>query len=533
VSTVATEEGPDGVGVVEGEEEVPPRGRGPRGILDRLSGWWPRGAGREEWLRELLPRLLFLLLLLGYTIVMYRLVWQRHDRFGTFDYDLGMYDQGIWLLSRGRGFMTVRGMHVFGHHANLGYLLLVPFYWLGAGPQFLDLLNTLGVVACAVPLYLMGRKGLRSDWAGLLIAVAYLFHYVPQWMIHETFHPENLAAPFILFAVWFAVGSERPTRWRAYWICLAAAMIWKEDVALVVMMLGIAVMLMTREVRRGLLTMAAGAVWFIVAVKGIIPAFSPEGAVFDGLFGTLGTSATDVVTNSLRDPSRAVSILQEHGAEQGALDLMRPYAFTGIVSPHLLLLGAPQHIVNFLSVQSFTWETKFHYAMFPFIAVTLASVRTVVTRSRVLVSWLLIAAMLGGVWLTRDMGVGPWAEPSRQGYWPGVDEVVQPALRAAVAKVPDDAVVSAPYYLVPHLSHRDEVYTFPNPWKSSNFGPGTNPLHRNPDRVDVLVMRPDQLGEEDRAIFDHVAESGQLDKVWERAGIQIWVRTGYHLRPTG
>ncbi len=525
MSSVAVDDGPEHEEPTS-EEEAAPR----RSLRDRVLGWWPRDASRDEWLQELIPRLAFVVLLVVYTVVMYRLVWLRHDRFGSFDYDLGMYDQGIWQLSRGRGFMTVRGMHVFGHHANLGYLLFVPFYWLGAGPQFLDLVNTIGVVACAVPLYLMGRKGLRSDWAGFLIAVAYLFHYVPQWMIHETFHPENLAAPFIVAAVWFAVGSERPTRWRWYWGCLVAAMIWKEDVALVVFMLGIAVMIMTKEVRRGLITMAAGAFWFVVAVRVVIPFFSPEGAVFDGLFGELGASATEVVANSVKDPSRAVSILQEHGAEAGALDLMRPYAFTAVVSPHLLLLGAPQHIVNFLSVQSFTWETKFHYAMFPFIAVTLASVRTVVTRSRTLISWLLIAAMLGGVWMTRDMGVGPWAAPSRQGYWPGEDPVVQPALREAVSRIPDDVVVSAPYYLVPHLSHREEIYTFPNPWKSSNFGPGTQPAHRNPERVDVLVMRTDPLSPEDRMIYDQVVRSGRFEQQFERAGVEIWAVPGVELR---
>jgi hypothetical protein len=148
----------------------------------------------------------------------------------------------------------------------------------------------------------------------------------------------------------------------------------------------------------------------------------------------------------------------------------------------------------------------------------------------VLVSWLLIAAMLGGVWLTRDQGVGPWAEPSRLGYWPGQDHVLQPALRAAVAKIPGDAVVSAPYNVVPHLSHRNEIYTFPNPWKSSNFGPGSRPLHRNPDRVDVLVMRPDQLGADDRAIYDGIVDSGEFQLAWQRSGVLIWVRPGVQLR---
>ena len=57
---------------------------------------------------------------------------------GTFGFDLGIYDQAIWLLSRLRDpFITVRGLEAFGHHVNVILLLLAPFYRLGAGPHFL------------------------------------------------------------------------------------------------------------------------------------------------------------------------------------------------------------------------------------------------------------------------------------------------------------------------------------------------------------------------------------------------------------
>ena len=63
-----------------------------------------------------------------------RLPMLRFDKFGTFGFDLGIYDQGTWLLSRGKDpFVTIRGLELFGHHANIFLLLLVPFYWLGRG----------------------------------------------------------------------------------------------------------------------------------------------------------------------------------------------------------------------------------------------------------------------------------------------------------------------------------------------------------------------------------------------------------------
>src|SRR4051794_36477764 len=111
----------------------------------RVQSWW----ATQGFLRWILPLALAIGVCVAYFVQFELLSWQRHANFASFDYDLGMYDQGIWQLAHGRSFMTIRGMDVFAHHANLGYLLFVPFYWVGAGPQFLDFLNTLGVVAVA------------------------------------------------------------------------------------------------------------------------------------------------------------------------------------------------------------------------------------------------------------------------------------------------------------------------------------------------------------------------------------------------
>ena len=42
--------------------------------------------------------------------------------------------------------------------------------------------------------------------------------------------------------------------------------------------------------------------------------------------------------------------------------------------------------------------------------------------------------------------------------------------QAAIDLVPKDAAVSAPYNLVPHLTHRSKVYEFPVPWCNINWG---------------------------------------------------------------
>ena len=62
----------------------------------------------------------------------FRLPLVRHERFQTFGFDLGIYDQGVWLLSQFRDpFVTVRGLDLFGHHMNPFLLVLAPFYRCG------------------------------------------------------------------------------------------------------------------------------------------------------------------------------------------------------------------------------------------------------------------------------------------------------------------------------------------------------------------------------------------------------------------
>ena len=449
-----------------------------------------RAAWRDNtWVRWRLPLLLTFVVVIGYLWVFISLSYVRHHHFGSFDYDLGMYDHGIWQLSRGRGFMTVRGMHIFGHHANIGYLLFVPAYWLGAGPHFLNIMNVVGVTAVAWPVYLLGRFHLRSRWAGFWLVVAYLFHFSPQWKIQETFHAESMAAPFLVGA--FYLASRK--RWGWYWFCIVGALIWKEDVALFVTMLGFVVWFLYGERRTGIKTILAGVAWFAVATQLFIPAFAEGAAVYDGLFGELGGSAREVVTNSIRHPTMLGQHLHDHGAIDGAVELMLPYGLISVANPLVALMGIPQHVINFASIQNFTWDLRWHYAFFPYLAFMLAAFRTAVTR-RTVVAWALIFVMVSGVYLTREQGIGPWASGNYySGWWPLTDNPRNEAIRDVLEEVPDDAVVSAPYFMVPHLSHREHVYTFPNPWHASNYGVAGVPAPPDPDTVDILLADEAQV----------------------------------------
>ena len=116
-------------------------------------------------------------MVVGWSLIFIHLGFQRHDRFGTFGFDLGIYDQAIWLLSRFKDpFVTIRGLHYFEHHVNLITVLFVPAYWLGAGPSFLYLVETVWMALGAVPLFLLARDRLRSGWLAVAVAGCFLLY---------------------------------------------------------------------------------------------------------------------------------------------------------------------------------------------------------------------------------------------------------------------------------------------------------------------------------------------------------------------
>ena len=443
-----------------------------------------------------------------------RLLLARHNNFYTFDYDLGIFDQGIWLLSRGSSFITVRGLEVFGHHANFGFLLLVPFYWLGAGPNFLNIFMVAAVALGVIPLYRYSLQLLEHSWHALVPPLAYLAHFSSSWMLNETFHPEVVAiAPLMLAYV-----AATKQQWRPYAIWLVLAGIWKEDLALAVLMVGVIVFIKGHK-RVGLITSGTALVYFVLVIRVMIPALTDGGVFYEKFFGELGSGALEIIVNSIRRPSLVIAAFTDHDALGYLRDLLLPFVFTPLAGPMALLVGLPQFVANMLSVQ-FSHGVRVHYAAVPFAAVSLALVeglsrlKPIGFRRFALGGIAAMTATTSVLW-----GLLPWGQPYDQGNWALEPNSRAVALREAVSlPEPDDAVV-ATFNLVPHLTHRRQIYTFPNPWTASNWGTGVE-LPPDPAIVDWLVIDRSTLGELDDD-FESVLAEEDWEIVFDRDSIVV------------
>jgi hypothetical protein len=97
-------------------------------------------------------------------------------------------------------------------------------------------------------------------------------------------------------------------------------------------------------------------------------------------------------------------------------------------------------------------------------------------------------------------GPSPFSVKYHSGLWAQGPDSRRAAKQAAVDMVPDDAPVSAIYYLSPHLSRRTKIYEFPVPWKPVNWGVRGENLD-DPAAVRWLALDRTLLSADDKALL--------------------------------
>ncbi|MEA2828617.1 MAG: hypothetical protein QOG43_3056 [Actinomycetota bacterium] len=433
-----------------------------------------------------------------WSLIFITLGYRRHAHFGTFGFDLGIYDQGTWLLSRFRDpFVTVRGLELFGHHMNLILLLFVPFYWLGAGPIFLLVAQVVSQASGALAIFLLARDRLKARWPAVALSSVILLHPTYQFLVWEYFHPDALAIGPLLFAYWAA----RARRWKWFAVAAVLAALCKEDVALAIILLGV-VIAIRGDRRIGALVAGAAAAWFMAATRIFIPHFNGIGPFYDSFFGEFGRSPTQVVGHVATHPGRTFDVATEPDRMNYYRMMFAPVAFLPVFALTTMLVGLPMLGVNVLSTFPYQRDAKFHWSALVLAAIILATVEAIAwlgrtPAARAFLVGLVVATSLAS---TVAWGPSPIGVKYHSGYWPFGPDGRLAAKQAAAAMVPDGAATSAVYLFVPQLAHRPEIYEFPNPWQVVNWGvDGENP--HDPARVKWLLVDRELLSDSDDALI--------------------------------
>ena len=485
------------------------------------SGFGWRGWHVSGWGDEVAPRLLLVGAMLAYALYFGRLSIGSFEAFYHPGFDLGIYDQGIWLLSRLKTpFITIMGLNLFGDHVSYILFLLVPFYWVWPSAQVLLVLQTLALALAAVPVFLLSRKVLRSSWFALFPAVGFLLTPAVGWLNLENFHPDSFEVALFLFAIYFM--SER--RWRAYFTMVILLLAVKEDVPLVVFPLGVYVAL-TCDRRRGLMTSYLAALWFIVTVFFLQPVLSHVGPgkldAFRIPFGGLG----GLLSTLLHEPWQAIAYMLTAQKIKYLLQLLLPVLLLPMFSSFSLVVVLVV-LVNLLSTFSYQFDIQYHYTSLLIAGIaagaifSLAKVAVINSRRTLAVGMCLAALLAAYTW-----GPFQWSRTPAILHDPQGAEAA--ALREAVSLIPDEAVVSARSRFTTHLTHREEIYDYPTPFYAVYWGDDSLRGKRLPaaDRVEYVLERPDRIEGPAAEIWPTLANEGFVE-IFSEEGIVLLKRLG-------
>ncbi len=411
------------------------------------------------------------------------LVVGRYHRFGVYTFDFGIFDQGLWLLSRFNDpFVTLRGLSLFADHSSYIMVFLTPLYWIWADPRLL-LVVTVVIIATSAPLlYAIGRRlGVRPALA-TTIALAFLVHPAVRWATWDNFHPEVLVLPLLLGAL-LLVLDERP--WWAFGL-VALALTAKEDVALIVVPFGLWVAWRYHR-RVGLVMAATGVAAFALNFLVLLPAFSPTGDVlYAGRYTEYGSSAFGILGGVATNPGAVFADVTRSDVLSYLRDMVLT-APTSLAAPLLLLIGVPITLANALSTFFYQVDIRYHYTIYLLTVVGMSALfgarwlqaRAGVAAYRAIVAAVVLAALFG-------LSPGP-----DRGAWGGIEDAT--AIEAALEKIGPDDVVSANSTLAVHLAHRTVIYRFPNPFRELDYG--TPGIEYDPPAADVewIVLDPARI----------------------------------------
>jgi len=485
-----------------------------------------------------LPIILAVLVTIYYIIIFSTYTILLHKIFYTQAFDAGIEDQAIWLFSQGMTpFITVRGMHSFADHIRFYQIFLAPLFWFWNDINVLFIIQALILGSGAIFLFLFAQERIKNHFLALSITFSYLLYPALQNLNLDQFHTEALIVlPMILTLIFLL-----QEKYFLFYIFLMLSLIGKEDVALTTLFIGLFLILFKRNWKHGLAVMTISLGWYLICSKILMPYFNslPLGSQvyshwFRGFFA------------NIFNPQFYLQNFLHPESLRYYQDLLFPLAGLPLLAPQFVFLLLPPLTINVLSGVGYLRSIYYHYNYLTipilFIALIeglryLSLTQKLGEKAKIMLALILV---FSSFYFNTKLSHFP--------FWSHLDQLKKTFERLntdeaitiknrALSLISPAAKVSASYSLVPHLTHRREIYMFPNPFKACLWGPWFQEGKDLPpplEHVDYVVIDWSNHGIEEKELVRSLSTSSQFITIFNNNPIIVLKnkRTSFPLLPS-
>ena len=384
-------------------------------------------------------------------IILFLLATIRHQLLHSNAYDLGIFEQYLWMASKGifaPG--TIHEMHIFADHGAFALLPMSLLYSIWSSPLCLLAMQSLCIAFTAIPLWIYTKKFDATDNQSWLVALTWWMTPVAFNANLFDFHPEICFLPLIAYVFCKMKSQEHPLSIILLLLCLLLA---RDGNAL--LLTGIAITLfLYRMPKTSLALVSCTFLWILFLTRFLYPALGKTGDSFHAAdrYTHLGGSWSGFLHNLFSDPASMFIAMQPADSFIYILMVFAPFAFLLRKSdPAIILSTIPLIASNVLS-SNYSQKTLIHHYSLPIVLLILIAT---VTKGNlqgfygkgkskfhlflITILWILLAkpSYFASTYLSRT-------------------EMIEPLKNAKELIQSSDKLITSSY-LVPHFSGREYI----------------------------------------------------------------------------
>ena len=410
-----------------------------------------------------------------FAIIFWALSFARHLLLQSNAYDLGLFDQWIWLASKGEEpYSTMTGLHLFADHGAWTLYIASLVYKVFPSVYILLFSQSFSLCFATIPLWFLCKSKEISDRNSLLIILCWLFQPVVFNINLFDFHPEVWAMPLLGLFYLF----EKKNKFS---LCLLVAFFilgTRDGLVLLIFGLGIEQFL-KKKFWFSLGLFFTSTTWFVFLNNFAFPALNGDKGTVMALsrYEAYGSNFSEIILNILLQPNLLLSNIDWEGSFFYLFILFLPVLFfLRRISFQTLVVSIPLLVTNILSESSAQRDLVHQYSL-PISLIIIISLingfqkNNLYFRYNFRLIWILLC----------------WSALAKPWFFTGpyLDRIeLMSSSNEAFAFINKNANVITTSYLVPHLSQRKFI-KFPN---------NKNQLDSDLKTYEMLLLNPQDPG---------------------------------------
>ena len=401
----------------------------------------------------------------------------RHYLFQSNAYDLGLFDQWLWLSSKGLPpFSSMTGLHMFADHGAWFLYIASLVYKFSPSINLLLISQAFALCFTTVPIWFIAKNASLDDSKSFFVCILYLLQPVVFNVNIFDFHPEVWAMPFIALTYL----AERKNKIIIWSILLFIILGTRDGLVLFVIGLGLEQAFKRRLIWASI-ALFIGSSWLYLLNNIIYPPLHNRSTAIMaiGRYSKLGGDFKEIIQNLYSNPMLIIEQIDFYDSFFYLLILILPFVFLWKKKSLIVLTSfIPLFLSNILS-EAYAQRTLIHHYSLPFSIIGTVAVIDGFAFNSKNKSYLNIKNNFIWLFLIWGMLSKPW-------FFTG------PYLRRISYTIPFEKVtkliesnhkVLTTSYFVPHLSQRQYI-RFPESLDELN----------SINEYDILLLNKDDPG---------------------------------------